>query len=72
MNVIHQAVTDAELPPQTTACTLRHSVVTDLVVGGLDLHTVVKVSGTSVAMIERYYGKLRQDVARDALAALAL
>lgn len=72
MKAIKEAVAAADLPPQTTAYTLRHSVITDLVVGGLDLHTVAKVSGTSVAMIEKYYGKLRQDVARDALAALAL
>lgn len=72
IKAIHEAVAVADLPPQTTAYTLRHSVITDLVTGGLDLHTVAKVSGTSVAMIEKYYGKLRQDVARDALAALAL
>jgi len=30
------------------------------------------VSGTSVAMIEKYYGKLRHNLARDALAALTL
>jgi integrase len=72
MKAIGEAVEAARLPPQTTAYTLRHSVITDLVVGGLDLHTVAKVSGTSIAMIEKYYGKLRQDVARDALAALAL
>jgi integrase len=72
MKAIKGAVAIADLPPQTTAYTLRHSTITDLVVGGLDLHTVAKVSGTSIAMIEKYYGKLRQDVARDALAALAL
>lgn len=72
MKAIRDAVVAADLPPQTTAYTLRHSVITDLVVGGLDLHTVAKVSGTSVAMIEKYYGKLLHDVARDALATLAL
>lgn len=72
MKAIREAVSAADLPPTTTAYTLRHSTITDLVTGGLDLHTVAKVSGTSVAMIEKYYGKLRQDVARDALAALAL
>jgi integrase len=72
MKAIREAVVAADLPPTTTAYTLRHSTITDLVTGGLDLHTVAKVSGTSVAMIEKYYGKLRQDVARDALAALAL
>lgn len=72
MKAIHEAVATADLPPATTAYTLRHSTITDLVTGGLDLHTVAKVSGTSVAMIEKYYGKLRQDIARDALARLAL
>lgn len=71
-DVIRDAVTVAGLPSQTTAYTLRHSTITDLVVGGLDLYTVAKVSGTSVRMIEKYYGKLQQDVARDALATLSL
>ena len=62
----------AELPIETTAYTLRHSVITDLVHGGLDLLTVAQISGTSVAMIERHYGHLRTDVAADALAKLAL
>jgi len=69
---IKEAAAAAELPAETTAYTLRHSVITDLVVGGLDLLTVAKVSGTSVAMIEKHYGHLRQTVAATALAALAL
>lgn len=72
MKAIREGVAAAGLPVRTTAYTLRHSAITDLVVGGLDLLTVAKVSGTSVAMIEKYYGKLRQAEARDALAKLAL
>lgn len=72
MKAIREGVAAAGLPARTTAYTLRHSAITDLVVGGLDLLTVAKVSGTSVAMIEKYYGKLRQAEARDALAKLAL
>jgi len=56
---------------ETTAYTLRHSVLTDLVLGGLDLLTVAKISDTSVAMIEKHYGHLRQAVAAAALADLA-
>ena len=55
-----------------TAYTLRHSVITDLVTGGLDLLTVALLSGTSVAMIERHYGHLRADHAAAALAKLTL
>jgi integrase len=62
----------AELPPAVTAYALRHSVITDLVTGGLDLLTVAQLSGTSVAMIEKHYGHLRADHAAAALANLAL
>ena len=63
---------DASLPPAATAYALRHSVITDLVTGGLDLLTVAQLSGTSVAMIERHYGHLRAEHAAAALARLAL
>ncbi|WP_374433929.1 tyrosine-type recombinase/integrase [Inhella sp.] len=66
------AAAKAGLPAETSAYTLRHSVITDLVTGGLDLLTVAQISGTSIAMIERHYGQLRQDHAARALAGLAL
>lgn len=69
---VKQAALDAELPDGATAYTLRHSVITDLVVGGLDLLTVAQLSGTSVRMIEQHYGHLRSNVAAAALAKLAL
>lgn len=69
---IKEAAQAAGLPHETTAYSLRHSVITDLVVGGLDLLTVAQISGTSVAMIEKHYGSLRQSVASDALSKLTL
>lgn len=69
---IKAAVIAADLPASTTAYTLRHSTVTDLVQGGLDLLTIAQVSGTSVAMIERHYGHLQRKRAAEALAGLAL
>ena len=69
---IKDAVRRLELPGKTSAYTLRHSTITDLVTGGLDLLTVAKVSGTSVAMIEKHYGHLRNDIAAKALEKLAL
>ncbi len=71
-DVVRHAVEAADLPRDTVAYTLRHCAIADLVVGGCDLHTVAKISGTSLQMIAQHYGKLRQDVAREALAALAL
>lgn len=71
-DAIRNAVESAALPPETVAYTLRHCAIADLVIAGCDLNTVAKISGTSLQMIAQHYGKLRQDVARDALAALAL
>jgi site-specific recombinase XerD len=69
---IKAVVEAAKLPSETTAYTLRHSVISDLVHDGLDLLTVAQISGTSVAMIERHYGHLRGEVAASALARLAI
>ena len=69
---VKETVVAAKLPEGTTAYTLRHSVISDLVHDGLDLLTVAQISGTSVAMIERHYGHLRSEVATSALAKLAL
>jgi integrase len=69
---VKAAAKAAELPSGTTAYTLRHSVITDLVHDGVDLLTVAQISGTSVVMIERHYGHLRDSVASSALARLSL
>jgi hypothetical protein len=69
---VKAAATAAKLPAGTTAYTLRHSTITDLVHDGLDLLTVAQISGTSVKMIEQHYGHMRGDVAAAALERLAL
>ena len=60
------------LPNTVTCYTLRHSVITDMIHGGLDAVTVAQLSGTSLLMIERHYGHLTEKHARDALARLVL
>jgi len=69
---IKDAAKAADLPDNVTAYTLRHSVITDLIHAGLDTLTVAQLSGTSVLMIEKHYGHLTRDHARDALARLVL
>ncbi|WIV99694.1 tyrosine-type recombinase/integrase [Kinneretia aquatilis] len=69
---IKDAVGVAGLPPDTTAYTLRHSVITDLVIGGLNLATVATLAGTSVEMIVKHYAKLLQNHAAEALSKLDL
>lgn len=41
-----------------TVYTLRHSAISDMVEGGLPIHSVAKTCGTSVEMIEAHYGHL--------------
>jgi site-specific recombinase XerD len=69
---IRAAVAAADLPLATTAYTLRHSTITDLVIAGAPLLTIAQISGTSVDMIEKHYGHLVQERAAEALAGLAL
>jgi integrase len=69
---IKDAVKATGLPASATAYTLRHSVISDLVHSGLDLLTVAQISGTSVAMIEKHYGHLRENITESALASLVL
>jgi integrase len=68
---VRAAAKAAQLPSNVTAYAMRHSTITDLVTGGLDILTVAQLSGTSVAMIERHYGHFRADHAAAALATLA-
>jgi len=69
---IKAAVKAAELPEEITLYALRHSTITDLVHGGLDLLTVGQVSGTSQRMIEKHYGHLVSEQSRKALSMLTI
>ncbi|MBS0456756.1 MAG: tyrosine-type recombinase/integrase [Proteobacteria bacterium] len=69
---IKAAVRAAGLPDSASAYTLRHSTITDLVDAGVPTLTVAQIAGTSVAMIEKHYGHLRQKAAAAALATLVL
>ncbi len=62
----------AHLPSGVSAYTLRHCVLTDLIVARLPILTVAQISDTSVQMIERHYGHLVGDDAARALDTLAI
>src|SRR5690606_2656998 len=68
---IKEAATTGKLPEGTTAYTIRHSVITDLVMANVPLLAVAKLAGTSVQMIEQHYGHLVRNVAEEALGYLA-
>jgi hypothetical protein len=70
--IFREAARAASLPPDAVLYSFRHSAITDLVIGGLDLLTVARISGTSVSMIEKHYGHHRANAATAALAAIAM
>ena len=69
---IKDAVRKAGLPANVTMYTIRHSVITDLIHGGLDSLTVAQLSGTSILMIEKHYGHLTKAHAKEALSRLII
>lgn len=68
--MVKAAAAKAGLPPETVAYVLRHSWITDAIVGGMDVVTVARLTGTSLEMINKTYGHLVQSAAREKLAAL--
>ncbi len=69
---VKAAAAAAELPDGVVLYTLRHSWITDAIVGGMDLLTVAKLAGTSLSMIEKHYGHLVHGAARDKLASIQM
>lgn len=69
--LMREAAKAAKLPKGTVFYTLRHTFIANAIIGGMDLHTVAKITGTSIRMIEEHYGKLLHDDARERLNAIA-
>ncbi|PNS07825.1 tyrosine-type recombinase/integrase [Solilutibacter silvestris] len=65
------AATDAGLPDGVVLYTLRHCWITEAITGGMDVLTVARLAGTSLAMIQKHYGHLVSGT-RDQLAAIAM
>jgi integrase len=62
----------AGLPTETCLYTLRHSFITQALLDGVSTLEVSKIVGTSLAMIEKHYGHLVHDTARERLAKVQL
>jgi integrase len=54
------AVGKAELPASVVFYTLRHSFIADLI-NEMSIFNIAKITGTSIEMIEKHYGKLFKD-----------
>ncbi len=69
--LMREAVKKARLPQGTVFYTLRHTFIANALTGGVDIHAVAKLCGTSVRMIELHYGKLLHKDAREKLNRIA-
>jgi integrase len=55
---MRKAVTEAGLPKSVVFYTLRHSFIADLIDKNMNVFDIAKITGTSIDMIEKHYGKL--------------
>ena len=62
----------AKLPAETVTYSLRHAAISELLVSGMDMHTVAKIAGTSTDMIDKHYGHLCVERTRHQLDAASL
>lgn len=71
-DLVRAAREKAKLPSGTVLYTLRHSWITEALQGGMSTLDVARLTGTSLQMIERHYGHLVADSARERLAMVAM
>jgi integrase len=57
-----EAAAKAKLPAGVVLYSLRHTAISEMIMVGMDAFMVAKLTGTSVAMIEKNYGHLSHDV----------
>jgi integrase len=70
--LVRDAAKAAELPPGTCLYTLRHSFITQAIQDGMNILEVARLVGTSVQMIEKHYGHLVHNEARERLAKVVM
>jgi len=56
--LMREAVSNADLPNSVVFYTLRHSFIADLIDKNMNVFDIAKITGTSIDMIEKHYGKL--------------
>lgn len=66
--MFRKAARDAGLPDDAVLYSLRHSFITDAILGGVPTFEVSVRTGTGLKMIEKHYGHLRPESDRDTLA----
>lgn len=67
-----EAVTKAKLPQDTVMYHLRHTAISELILGGMQTSLVAMLAGTSTAMIDKHYGHLQHEQTRQILDGVAI
>lgn len=67
-----EAVIQAKIPPDTVMYHLRHTAISELILGGMNTSLVAMLAGTSTAMIDKHYGHLQHDQMRRMLDSVAI
>jgi integrase len=70
--LVRAAAEKAKLPQGCCLYTLRHSWISEAISGGMTTLDVARLCGTSVAMIEKYYGHLVAGAVKERLAAVVM
>lgn len=70
--LVREAARKAALPEGVCLYTLRHSFITQSLMDGMATLDVARITGTSLAMIEKHYGHLVMNAARERLNAVNL
>lgn len=70
--LVREAADKAKLPRGTCLYTLRHSFISQAITDGMTTLEVARMVGTSLAMIDKHYGHLVGDTARQRLAAVTM
>ncbi|CAG9172070.1 hypothetical protein LMG23992_02111 [Cupriavidus laharis] len=68
--VFREAAEKAKLPDDVVLYTCRHVAISEMIMGGMDSAIVADITGTSVLMIERNYGKFKSAQTRSKLDAV--
>ena len=55
---MREAVAAAKLPNTVVFYTLRHSFIADVIDQNMNVFDIAKITGTSIDMIDKHYGKL--------------
>ena len=70
--LVREAASKAKLPKGVVLYTLRHSWITEALRAGMPTLDVARLTGTSLQMLQEYYGHLVTEAARERLAGVEM